>query len=98
MRTTIEQLIQLGYLQPELETPCESDGFVSYLVNPSFVITTPSQINDNHCTINYVQLISDPGEPDVWVVQLEAYPEDPNNHVPTTEIEVDVYSKMSTLI
>lgn len=98
MITSIEQLCELGYLVPELSTPSPADDFVSYLVKPGFLITTRSHATGNYSTVTYVQYITTPGDPEVWVVQLESSPENPNNYPPHVGVEVEIYGNLSILL
>lgn len=91
MQTTFNNLIIMGLLVRDdpFET-LETTGFISYVVADNVVILTEAQRNDQMVRINYVQLILDE-DGLCWVVQLEAFPEDPNNYQHHSDIDVQVY-------
>lgn len=91
MLTSFEQLVEQSLLvRTDFSETLETTGFVSYAVADNTVLLTPAQRNDQLVRVNYVQLCKD-DEGFVWVAQLEAFPEDPNNCPRNTEFEVEVY-------
>ena len=95
MLTTFEELTNQGLLvRTDFTETLETTGFVSYAIADDTVLLVEAQHNDQLVRMNYVQLCQD-DDVLVWVAQLEAFPEDPNNYPRNAEFEVQVYKLVS---
>lgn len=97
VQTYLSVLISKGVLvRSDMSENLDTTGFESYIVADDYVLQTTAQTDDaTVSTVTYVQFFrGDENEEDYWVVQLEGFPEDPNNYGRSSSLQVDIFKRV----